>query len=492
MSIHMDRAACDRARLARDPRFDGLFFIGVRSTGIYCRPICPAPSPRPENIVYYPTAAAAAAAGLRPCMRCRPETAPGTPAWNGTSATVARAMNLIRQGALDDESVEDLAARLGVGARHLRRLFQQHIGATPKAIADNQRLLFAKKLLLETDMPITQAALAAGYGSLRRFNAAFRKRVGRTPSQLRRSQPQIRTRSDSGFNCTLTLPYRPPYDWDRMLAFFQGRAIPGVEWVGGRTYRRTIRLSTTRGTITVRHASKGLALGLDVCMTESRELMTVVERVRRMFDLDANPRAIYQTLFRDPLMAERIRKTPGLRLPGSWDPFETAVRAVVGQQISVKGAVTQLGRIARMAGTAVKGGSDPHLSRFFPGAADMVAADMAAIGMPQKRKETLRQISQQVVSGTLRLEAVGELSKFVDTMTAIPGIGDWTANYLAMRALAEPDAFPASDLGIMKALQAGDTRPTVKQVTARAEAWRPWRAYAAIYLWQGLSARTAA
>jgi AraC family transcriptional regulator of adaptative response / DNA-3-methyladenine glycosylase II len=485
MKTLMDRAACDRARLARDPRFDGLFFIGVKSTGIYCRPVCPARSPRPENIVYFPTAAAAAAAGLRPCLRCRPETAPGTPAWNGTSATVARAMHLIRQGALDGGSLNNLAARLGVGARHLRRLFRQHIGATPKAIADNQRLLFAKRLLVETDMPITQAAFAAGYGSLRRFNAAFAKRVGRTPSQLRRSRPMTRPRSDSGFSCTLTLPYRPPYDWDRILAFFKDRAIPGVEWADLGTYSRTIRLSTTRGTIAVRHAQNGHALELDVCMTDSRELMKVVERVRRMFDLDANPRAIHQTLIQDPLLAERIHKRPGLRLPGSWDPFETAVRAVVGQQISVKGAVTQLGRIARLVGHSYDGGDTPHLIWLFPDAAEMVAADMATIGVPQKRKETLRQIAQQIVSGSLQLDTAGELSRFVDTMTAIPGIGNWTANYVAMRALGEPDAFPASDLGIMKALQEGDTRPTVKQVTARADAWRPWRAYATIYLWQG-------
>ena len=311
MKTLMNRDACDRARLARDPRFDGLFFIGVKSTGIYCRPICPAPSPRPENIVYYPSAAAAAAAGLRPCLRCRPETAPGTPAWNGTSATVARAMHLIRQGALDGGSVEDLAARLGVGARHLRRLFRQHIGATPKAIADNQRLLFAKRLVVETNMPITQAAFAAGYGSLRRFNAAFLKCVGRTPSQLRTNRPQASHHPESGFSCTLKLSYRPPYDWDRMLDFFQGRAIPGVEWVGDRVYRRTIRLSTNRGTIAVRHAPKGHALELDVCLTDSRVLMTVVGRVRRMFDLDANPQAIHQTLMPDPLLAERIRKVTG-------------------------------------------------------------------------------------------------------------------------------------------------------------------------------------
>ncbi len=485
MNTLLDRAACDRARLARDPRFDGLFFIGVKSTGIYCRPICPARSPRPENIVYYPSAAAAASAGLRPCLRCRPETAPDTPAWNGTSATVARAMHLIRQGALDGGSVEDLAARLGVGARHLRRLFRQHIGATPKAIADNQRLLFAKRLVVETGMTITQAALAAGYGSLRRFNAAFRKHVGRTPSQLRSSCPQTRTQSDYGFSCTLTMPYRPPYDWDRMLAFFQGRAIPGVEWVGDGVYRRTIRLSTTRGTIAVWHAQKGHALELEVCLTDSRELMRVVARARRMFDLDANPRAIHQTLIQDRLLAERIRKTPGLRLPGSWDPFETAVRAVVGQQISVKGAVSQLGHIARLFGVPYDGAGKPHLTRLFPDAAEMLAGDMAAIGMPRKRKETLRQIAQHIFSGSLQLDTVGDLSRFVDSMTAIPGIGEWTANYVAMRALGEPDAFPASDLGIMKALQVGDIRPTVRQVTARADAWRPWRAYAAIYLWLG-------
>ncbi|WP_155320505.1 DNA-3-methyladenine glycosylase 2 family protein [Desulfosarcina alkanivorans] len=481
----MDRAACDRARRARDPRFDGLFFTGVKSTGIYCRPICPAPSPRPENIVYYPTAAAAAAAGLRPCLRCRPETAPGTPAWNGTSATVARAMHLIRQGALDGGSVKDLAVRLGIGTRHLDRLFRRHIGATPKAIADNQRLLFAKRLVVETDMPITQAALAAGYGSIRRFNAAFRQRLGRSPSQLRGRRPQARRVTGSASSCILTLTYRPPYDWERMLAFFRARAIPGVEWADGKVYRRTIRPSAARGAIAVRHAPKGHALELAVDLPDNRQLMTVVARVRRMFDLDANPQAIHRTLNRDPLLAERVGRLPGLRLPGSWDPFETAVRAVVGQQVSVKGAVTQLGRIARLAGTPYQEEGEPHLTRLFPRAEDLAAADMAAIGMPRKRKETLRQLAQRVASGALRLESVMDLPRFVVALTAIPGIGDWTAHYVAMRALGEPDAFPAADLGLLKALQEGQRRPTEKEAGERAEAWRPWRAYAAIYLWMG-------
>jgi AraC family transcriptional regulator of adaptative response / DNA-3-methyladenine glycosylase II len=482
--MQLDPMICDRARLARDPRFDGLFFIGVKSTGIYCRPVCPAPSPRPENIVYFSTAAAAAAAGLRPCLRCRPEAAPGTPAWNGTSATVSRAMHLIRQGALDDGSVEDLAARLGIGTRHLRRLFRRHIGAAPSAIADNQRLLFARKLVMETDMPITEAALAAGYGSLRRLDAAFRKYIGRTPSQLRKKRLPATPRETSGFRCTLTLAYRPPYDWDRMLAFYRLRAIPGVEWVDDGSYRRTIRMTKNRGTIAVRQAPKGHALELAVHLADSGELITIVERVRRMFDLDANPRAIHQILMRDAVLESRIRKSPGLRLPGAWDPFEAIVRAVVGQQISVKGAVTQLGRIARLAGMPYEDGKSP-LTRFFPNAMELAATDMTRIGMPQKRRDTLREIAHQMGSGKLSLDTVGNLSDFVHTLTCIAGVGDWTANYVAMRALGEPDAFPASDLGILKALQTGAVRPSVKQATQHAEAWRPWRAYAAVYLWQG-------
>lgn len=484
--IHLDRDICERARLARDPRFDGLFFIGVKSTGIYCRPICPARAPRPENIVYYPTAAAAAAAGLRPCLRCRPETAPGTPAWNGTSASVYRAMQLIRQGALNDGSVDQLADRLGISARHLRRLFRKHIGATPKAIADHQRLLFAKKLVMETDMPITQAALASGYGSLRGFNAAFRKGVGRTPSQIRVGRSQGPPVISSGARCTLDLSYRPPYDWDRMLAFFRKRAIPGVEHVSAGSYRRTVRLGSSRGEIAVRHAAKGFGLKLEICLSDDHDLMVAVERVKRMFDLDANPRAIHLTLRRDPLLEGLIRQTPGLRLPGSWDPFETAVRAVIGQQVSIKGAVTQMGRLVRQAGRPYDSADDVHLTHFFPEPAALANMDWTEMGMPGARKATLRLLAEKVASGALSLEGAAGLPAFVDAMTQIRGIGDWTANYTAMRALGEPDAFPASDLGILKALQKGSNRPTAKQAVVQAENWRPWRAYGCIYLWHSL------
>lgn len=479
----LDRSICDRARLARDPRFDGLFFVGVHSTGIYCRPICPAPSPRPENIVYYPTAAAAVAAGLRPCLRCRPEAAPGTPAWNGTSATVSRAMQLIRQGALDGASVDALADRLGIGARHLRRLFRRHLGATPKALADTQRLLFAKKLVMETHMPLTEAAFAAGYGSLRRFNAAFKQHIGRSPSALRRRRPSPKRPSDGGFSCTLTLTYRPPYDWQRMLAFFRVRAIPGVEWADEKRYHRTIRLTASQGTIAVGHRPHDRALELYLHLNDSRDLMSIVTRVRRMFDLDANPGAIHRILGQDPLLARRIRKAPGLRLPGAWDPFETMVRAVVGQQISVKGAVTVLGRIARLAGTPREASDVPELPLFFPDAGALLGADLSLIGMPGARRRTLQELARQIAAGALELESTAGLPLLIRRLTAIPGIGDWTANYVAMRALAEPDAFPASDLGILRALAHEDRRPTVREVAARADAWRPWRAYAAAYLW---------
>jgi AraC family transcriptional regulator of adaptative response / DNA-3-methyladenine glycosylase II len=487
--LELDKTICDRARAARDPRFDGLFFIGVHSTGIFCRPICPAPAPKPENIVYYPTAAAAAEAGLRPCLRCRPEAAPGSPAWNGTSATVSRALMLIRQGALNDGRLEAFAQKLGVGDRHLRRLFQHHVGASPKALVTTQRVLFAKKLLSETALPISQVAFAAGFGSIRRFNAAFQKVVRQTPSDFRRPPKGEETRPGSMFQCRLTLPYRPPFDWPAMLSFYRSRAIPGVEKVVDEVYRRTVRIGKTKGLISVAHAHQGKALTLTTALTDSRNLMPLVERVRRMFDLDANMAAIHGVLGADPLLAAVIADHPGLRLPGAWDPFEAAVRAVVGQQISVKGARTIVGRIVARAGKRFPGGEGfpstdaSQLTYLFPTAAALSSADLDAIGMPAKRVATLVSLSQAVANGKVSFQVRGKLKDFIVTLKRMPGIGDWTAQYLAMRALGEPDAFPAADLGIIRALAQGGRRPTPRQVAARAESWRPWRAYAAIYLW---------
>ncbi len=481
----LDKSICDRARMARDPRFDGLFFIGVLSTGIYCRPICPAPAPKPENIVYYPTAAAAADAGLRPCLRCRPEASPGSPAWNGTSATVSRAMLLIRQGVLNEGSVEDLAGRLGLGGRHLRRLFKAHVGVSPSALATTQKVLFAKKLLTETVMPVSEIAFASGFGSIRRFNAAFRKIYAKSPSEIRHPSGSSGRKVNTKLRCELTLSYRPPFDWPAMLSFFGDRAIPGVECVIDGVYHRTVRINDASGKISVALAKKGHALTLGVELPDSRDLMPVVERVRRMFDLDANMPEIHKVLSIDPLLAKIVKKLPGLRLPVSWDPFESAIRAVVGQQISVKGARTIIGRIAAKAGPEIEVLDRPELSRLFPAPEELSACDLGIIGMPAKRVATVKALSKAVANGEISLQMIDSLDHFVDTLTRIPGIGDWTAQYIAMRALGEPDAFPAADLGIIKALQADETRPTPRQVRQRAEAWRPWRAYAAIYLWRG-------
>lgn len=482
--MKLDRRICDRARLARDPRFDGLFFIGVLSTGIYCRPICPAPSPKPENIVYFPSAAAAAEAGLRPCLRCRPEAAPGSPAWNGTSATVARAMLLIRQGTLNEISVEDLASKLGVGSRHLRRLFQTHLGASPKNLATTQRTLFAKKLLTETDLPITQIALASGFGSIRRFNAAFSKSYGTTPSAIRRRNDSNNSPGTDLSQCTLTLSYRPPYDWRRMLGFFEARAIPGVELVANGIYQRTIRINETRGVISVSHSATGNAVLLTMALSDSRDLIFIVERVRRMFDLDANMTAIHDVLAADTVLEKLVRLQPGLRLPGIWDPFEAAIRAVVGQQVSVKGARTVLGRIVERTGPRFESADHSGLSHFFPAAHELIVPDLGSIGLPQMRVRTIKALAEKVDQGRFSFTVKGSLADFIGELTRIPGVGDWTAQYIAMRAVGEPDAFPAGDLGIIKALSPGDTRLTVEQIRQRAEKWRPWRAYAASLFWQ--------
>lgn len=480
----LDPLTCERARLARDARFDGLFFTGVLSTGIFCRPVCPAPQPKRENVTYFPSAAAAVSAGLRPCRRCRPETAPGTPAWNGTSATVSRAIQLIRQGALDESGVEDLASRLGVGARHLRRLFNRHVGVTPVAMANMQRVFFARQLLAQTQFTITEIASASGFGSIRRFNAAFRNIFDHSPTAFRRT---LRKGSSpgpaAGIHCKLSLSYRPPYQWERLLAFFRERAIAGVEKVDSVSYQRTIYANDFHGALRVRHANAGHALVMEVELSDIRGLLHVTERVRRMFDLDADRQAIADTLFLDNKLKPIVERLPGLPLAGSWDPFETAVRAIVGQQVSVKAARTVLGRIvARCEPPSVENNTD-DLLRFFPTAGMLADAQLADVGMTGKKIATLKYFAQGVATGDIQLAINTERSEFIRRMVSLPGIGPWTAQYIAMRALSDPDAFPAGDLGIAQALSSNGRRPTYKQIVTRAEKWRPWRAYAATYLW---------
>lgn len=473
--MHLDRRACDRARRSRDARFDGRFFIGVTSTRIYCRPICPARSPKDENIVYYPSAAAAEAAGLRPCLRCRPEASPGTPAWLGTSAIVSRGLRLIGEGALDEGSVEALADRLGVTGRHVRRLFLQHLGATPLDVALTRRTHFAKKLIDETALPMSHVAAAAGFGSVRRFNGQMLRIYSRTPTQLRKL---ARRRIASGPDrYQFRLAFRPPYDWPMVLGFLRARATAGVESVDADRYRRTIALDGNTGTLDVSHAADGAAIVLDVHFPDPRALLTIVERVRRMFDLGADPSVIAEHLRGDAQLARRMARHPGIRTPGAWDGFELAVRAILGQQVSVKAATTIAGRVAAAFGLPVVAGNG--LDRMFPTPSQLADARLERAGVTSARAQTIRTLARQVAAGAIRFDGSFD-SATAAALRAVPGIGEWTASYIAMRAFGEPDAFLYGDLVLRRA--AGNL--TANELDRRSEAWRPWRAYAVMLLWQ--------
>lgn len=468
----------ERARLARDARYDGRFFVGVRTTGIYCRPVCPAVSPKRENIRFFPSAAAAGEAGFRPCLRCRPECAPGTPAWAGTSTTVRRGLRLIDNGVLDDDSVESLAARLGVTSRHLRRLFTDHLGASPLAVAHTRRLHFAKRLIDDTSLPMNHVAAAAGYGSVRRFNDAFRNTYGRSPRELRRHGGGSRPGKAA---LSVRLPYRRPFAWRDVLGFYGLRAIPGVEEVDGDTYRRVVRAGTTAAVIEVRPDVRDGYLQLTLAGVPAEHLFDVVRTARDVFDLDAPVGDIAAVLSADGRLAELLRAQPGVRVPGAWDGFELAVRAILGQQISVKAATTIAGRIARRYGTPLAhpvGG----VTCLFPEAEQLRRARFNNMGLVTARAETLRRLASAVCAGDICFDPLQDPQAFAASLTAVKGIGDWTAQYCLMRALKHPDALPATDLGLVKALEPGQRVPPAV-LAARAEAWRPWRSYAAMLLW---------
>jgi len=513
MEIDQDR--CYRALQTRDARFDGHFFTAVRSTGVYCRPICPARIPKRENCLFVACAAAAQEAGYRPCLRCRPEAAPGTPAWHGTSATVSRALRLIADGALDLGSVDALATRLGVGERHLRRLFLTHLGASPLAVAQTQRLLFAKKLLDETDLPMSQVAFASGYSSVRRFNDTIRSAWGRTPRELRRTRrhgPELAHTATSrpspsavAPTLLLRLPYRPPFDWRALTDYLAFRAIAGVEVVERDRYVRTIRDGDVRGTVEVVPAPGESHLVARLSLTGTPNLIRVSERLRRVFDLAADPARITAYLAKDPVLRPHVRKRPGLRVPGAWDGFEIGVRAILGQQVSVRGATTLAGRIVELYGEDLapttrhrddadagsknaENESKQTPRRLFPRPETLVDLDPAAIGLPAARAKAISALATAVAHEGLDLNTPGRVEESLDVLRALPGIGEWTAQYIAMRALREPDAFPASDLGLRRALGGNGELASPRRVEAASQPWRPWRAYAALHLWSSPAA----
>jgi AraC family transcriptional regulator, regulatory protein of adaptative response / DNA-3-methyladenine glycosylase II len=483
VGMDLDHDACYRAVATRDARFDGRFFTAVKTTGIYCRPVCPARTPKRENVVFYLTAAAAQQAGFRPCLRCRPETSPDLGAWRGASNTVSRALVLIEAGELDAGDVDTLAGRLGVGERQLRRLFRQHLGASPIAVAQTRRVLLAKQLVHETSLSMTEVALAAGFGSVRRFNETFQQLYDRPPIALRRSRRQAA--STTAGAVTLMLPYKPPYDWDAILAFLAPRAVPGVEVVAGDAYARAVAVGGAKGAVIARPAGGG-RLAVTVRFPKLEALPAIVARARRLFDLAADPLAIGEHLSKDPHLAPLVAARPGLRVPGAWDGFEVGVRAILGQQIAVAAAIRIAGKIAAEYGEPLDEPVPgfPGLSRVFPSAAALSAADLSGLPMPRSRSSSLSALAAAVAADPRLFGPRASLEEAVATLRRLPGIGEWTAQYIAMRELREPDAFPASDIGLMRAMAAeAGVRPTAAALMARAEGWRPWRAYAAIHLW---------
>jgi AraC family transcriptional regulator, regulatory protein of adaptative response / DNA-3-methyladenine glycosylase II len=480
-----DREICYRAFQSRDPRFDGLLFVGVTSTGIYCRPICPARSPKFENCRFFGSAAAAQEAGFRPCLRCRPESAPDLASWRGSSNTVSRALALITDGALDGDGdgVETLAERLGVGGRQLRRLFMQHLGASPIAVAQTRRVLFAKQLIHETRMPLAEVALASGFGSVRRFNETFRDLFHRPPSALRRKTSAGHADLEAGV--TLFLRFRPPYDWDSMLAYLEMRAIPGVEVVENGSYRRTVELGGFVGSVEVTHLPQRQSLGVTIRFPSVSSLPAIVTRVRRVFDLGADIETIGAHLSRDPLLAPLVARRPGLRAPGGWDGFELAVRAILGQQVSVAAARQLAGRLVALHGKPVPKNerSRPRLSHVFPTAERLAVADLSDLGMPGARRAALKALAESVSADPSLFRPFGTIEEAIARLRAIRGVGEWTAQYIALRALRETDAFPASDIGLLRGAAIDGIRPTPAGLLHHAEPWRPWRAYAAQHLW---------
>jgi AraC family transcriptional regulator of adaptative response / DNA-3-methyladenine glycosylase II len=466
-----DADTCYRAVCGRDARFDGWFFIAVRTTGIYCRPSCPAVTPQRRNVTFYPSAAAAQRAGYRACKRCRPDASPGSPEWDVRGDLVGRALRLIGDGVIDRDGVAGLARRLGYSERQVTRTLLAEVGAGPLALARAQRAQTARILLETTQMPMSDVAFSSGFSSVRQFNDTIREIFATTPSTLRANR-RTREPADPG-TIALRLPYRSPMDLDATLDFLGMRAIPGVEEHEPDRYTRTIRAPHGPALVSV-SAAEG-AVACRVSLTDQRDLVTVVSRVRGLLDLDADPSAVDALLSADPGLGALVAKHPGLRAPGAVDGFELAVRAVVGQQISVSGARTLLGRIAAEHGSKAFDGQDFLL---FPSAEEFTAIDPDSLPMPKARAKTLLALAEACASGALTLDPGADRERERATLLALPGIGPWTADYVALRAMHDPDVLLVGDLGVRRSaehlgIDLTDGRPD----------WAPWRTYATHQLW---------
>ena len=470
--MELDFERCYRAVDSRDQRFDGWFFTAVTSTGIYCRPSCPAMTPKRENVAFYPSAAAAQRAGFRACKRCRPDAAPGSPEWDVRADLVGRAMRLIGDGVVDRAGVPGLAARLGYTERHLNRLLTAELGAGPLALARAQRAQTARILVETTDLGLAEIAFAAGFGSVRQFNDTIQEVYAQPPSQLRERRPVARSEPGS---INLRLAYRAPLHAPALLDFLEQRALPGMEERVGNTYRRGLSLPHGSATVALSPADRWVSATLR--LDDVRDLAPAVARCRRLFDLDADPVAVDGTLGADPALSAAIKAEPGVRVPRAVDGFEMAVRAVVGQQVSVTSARTTLTRLLRAAG------SGDELSAF-PSAAVVAELPDTAFGMPAARRATIRALAGAIADGKLDLEPGADRDDSLARLTELPGIGAWTAGYVAMRAIGDPDVFLPTDLAVRRGARALGLPDTPKALAAHAEQWRPWRSYASIRLWR--------
>ena len=480
MSPLPDPEHCYRAVQSRDARFDGWFITAVTSTGIYCRPSCPAVTPKRSNVRFYPTAAAAQLAGFRACLRCRPDAAPGSPEWSTRTDLVGRAWRLIGDGVVEREGIAGLSSRLGYSERHVHRQLAAELGAGPLSLARARRAQTARVLIETTALPFADVAFAAGFASVRQFNDTIRAVYAATPTRLRAARGG-RTEPAPG-TVTLRLPYREPFDAAGLTGFLAARAVAGVEHWDGTTYRRTLRLDHGTGTVALRPAAGHV--GCTLRLADLRDLGTVVARCRRLLDLDADPVAVDAALSADDVLRGLVATTPGVRLPGAVDGFELAVRAVVGQQVSVAAARTVLGRIAAATGTPLSD-VDGELTRCFPAPEALAEADDAALPMPTGRRRTIRALAAAVADGTVRLHPGVSRAELTDSLGALPGIGPWTASYVAMRALSDPDVFLPTDLGLRTAAARLGLSSTLDD---RSSHWRPWRSYAAVRLWHTLTA----
>jgi AraC family transcriptional regulator of adaptative response / DNA-3-methyladenine glycosylase II len=481
--IHTDFDLCYRALCSRDARFDGLFFSAVTSTGIYCRPICPAQVPQVRHIRFYSCAAAAESAGFRACRRCHPEASPGSPDWNVRADLVARALRLIADGLVDAEGVAGLAQRLAVSERHLHRELVAQIGVGPLALARSRRAQTAKLLIDQTQLPLTTIAFTSGFASIRQFNETMQEVFRCAPSEMRR---HIQPGRAADGRLTLRLHYRPPFNIEELLAYLSKRAIPGVEEVIDQRYRRTIAFPRSKGILEVEPIAKKNALAIHLYLDDLSDLSRIVQRCRNLFDLDADPAAINATLAADPIMAPLVEERPGLRIPGTINGFELAARAILEQQVSITRARTLATRLVTTCGDRLP---EPRgtLTHFFPTPEQIMSVDPSTMGLPPTRAAALRALAQAVVEGDLILDRNADREQTVNQLHKLPGIGPGTASYIAMRALGDPDAFPTSDLGLRHAFTQRGLATDQKSIGRYAEAWRPWRAYAAHHLWENLA-----